>query len=1003
MEWQLHHEHEEDAHRLHVNHESHGRADGDTKHCKPGDKGAFSLELSNHVSPEKNSALWELQAILEQERRLHQEEHDKVADRLIQLEEEHLKNIRRKDLEVQSLTLQNKLEEKTWGQEKSLLQQELRNFKQNVFVLYVKLRWLLAHWRQCKWVEEEEVGDELLQTDQLNTLPEFAAHFDFREGDPDLEDVEEEDDEDDDDGVFALTDYPQHSTAEHSRDLSPPLQTAEILQHQKQASENRRLLAAFKGLLEDFRSELRDETTDRHEVQQQYAENKAAWEVEKAELGCRLEQFETRKPRAPGDLSPTERKASFNRERDEYKKLLAESHRLVMDLRGQVQQSDKNWNRERTELLDRVDRERQDWDQQRKELLRRIEQLQKESSPRKSDPFRADQSDGATAPYLSATSPRSQSHVARSFSDSDEMPFEEQVLPKLKGTDRCSGSENLFLDALSLDSADEADLPQPRKLERDKFSTEEDIQKGGLQRVMSVSSMSEFHRLMESSPFLPDKNLDLSGDKDELTPPLSPDDLKYIEEFNKNWEYSSVDQGDKVSRVGGEISGNGKVESKSPSETFQSSSWFLTTSVTMTTNTMTSPEHCLKQSPRSQMVAERMGVRVYHSPPVGRRFDIPVINGNEEIKHLEPDLHFSTTKANGNVSEAKNGADEVFGRWPCDLNNQHKDFLESGLHPMDRPVCTTVGFASSLHNIELSRNMSDDMKEVANSVRNAIRTTPVDSQFKDIACQTNGLKSTGTQTTQTISVGLQTEALRSITSSPHKCLTPKGGTTPISSPSRSLRSRQVAPAIEKVQAKFERSCCSPKYGSPKLQKKPLPKTDQQVIRVTSGTPQKGFNESAWARSTTTRESPVHTTINDGLSSLFNIIDHSPITCDHLQKTSRPSSRSRSAEGRPEFGTMSEICTDGRGRSPSPIRITINLQRDQFTDVRCSRQDLSALPGYSLTENAGRILSKKILEDQKQPPDSPTRGYRNNTAAELIKIEQTCIENQTVLLTAPWGL
>ncbi|XP_066435660.1 microtubule cross-linking factor 1 isoform X5 [Eleutherodactylus coqui] len=834
MEWQLHHEHEEDAHRLHVNHESHRRADGDSKHCRPGDKGGFSLELSNHVSPEKSSAFRELQAILEQERRLHQEEHEKVTDRLIQLEEEHLKNIRRKDLEVQSLTLQNKLEEKTWGQEKSLLQQELGNFKQNVFVLYVKLRWLLAHWRQCKRVEEEEVGDDILQIDQLSTLSEFAAHFDFREGDPDLEEEEEEDD-----GVFALTDYPQHSTAEHSRDLSPPLQTAEILQHQKQATENRRLLAAFKGLLDDFRFELRDEATDRYEVQQQYAEHKAAWEVEKTEIRCRLEQFETRKPRAPGDLSPTERKASFSHERDEYKKLLAESHRLVMDLRRQVQQTDKNWKRERTELLDRVDRERHDWDQQRKELLRRIEQLQQESSPQNTDPFLADQSDGAVTQYSSkATLPGSHSHASRSFSDSDDVPFEEQLLPKLKGTDRCSGSENLFLDALSLDSADEADLPQLRKLERDKFSTEEDIQKGGLQR------------------------------------------------------------------------------------------------------------------------------------------------------------------ANGNVSEAKNGTAEVFGRWPCDLNNQHKDFLESGLHTMDRPVCTTVGFASTLQNIELSRNMSDDMKEVANSVRNAIRTNPVDSQFKDIACQTNGLKSTGTQTTQTISVGLQTEALRSITSSPHKCLTPRGGSTPISSPSRSLRNRQVSPAIEKVQAKFERSCCSPKYGSPKLQKKPLPKSDQPANRVTSGTPQKGFNESAWARSTTTRESPVHTTINDGLSSLFNIIDHTPVACDHLQKTSRPSSRSRSAEARPEFGTMSEVCIDERGRSPSPIRITIDLQRDQYTDVSRSRQDLSAPPGYSLTENAARILGKKILDDQKQLPDSPTRGYRSNTAAELIKIEQTSIEELPCAALAP---
>ncbi|XP_063779557.1 microtubule cross-linking factor 1 isoform X2 [Pseudophryne corroboree] len=998
MEWQLHHEHEEDAHRLLLNHESHRRADGDSKHYNPGDQGGFSLELSSNVSPEKNSTLRELQTILEQERRLHQEEHDKVTDRLIQLEQEHLKNIRRKDLEVQSLTLQNKLEEKTWGQEKCLLQQELRNFKQNVFVLYVKLKWLLAHWRQCKRVEEEDVGDELLQIDQLNVLPEIAAYPDFRESDSDGGDEEEEDDDDDDDGVFALTDYPQHSTSEHSRDLSPQLQTAELLQHQKQASENRRLLAAFKGLLDDFRSELRDESTDRHEIQQRFANDKATWEVEETELRCRLEQYEVRRPRVPGDMSPIEMKSSFDREREEHKKLLAESHKLVMDLRRQEQQNDKNWTRERAELLDRLDRERCEWEKQRKDFLRNIDQLQREPGPRRAEIFLADQGDSSAIQYSANTPVHvSQPHGARSFSDSDEMQFEDQLLPKLKGTDRCSASENLFLDALSLDSANEAELPQPRKLERDKFSPEEDIQKGGLQRVMSVSSMSEFHRLMESSPFLPDKNLDLSGDKDELTPPLSPDDLKYIEEFNKNWDYSNGGQGDNIVRISGERAGNGNVESEPASETFQSSSWFLTTSVTMTTNTLTNPEHCQNQSPQSHNVAERIGVMVFKSPPVVHRFDTPSSNSNEEKKHVNSDLLFSATKAKGNISEAKSGATEVFKRWQCDLNNHHKDLLESSLHPMDRPVCTTVSFASSLHNIALSRNMSDDMKEVANSVRNAIRTNPAESQSRDIACQTNGLKSTGTQTTQTISVGLQTEALRSITSSPHKCLTPKGGTTPISSPSRSLRNRQVAPAIEKVQAKFERSCCSPKYGSPKLQKKILPKADQSNNRSASGTPQKGFNESAWARSTTTRESPVHTTINDGLSSLFNIIDHSPVNCDHLQKVSRPSSRSRSAETRTEFGTMPELYMDDRGRSPSPVCITIELQRDLYTEISSSRQDLSTPPSYSLTENTARILNKKILEDQRQTPNSPTRDH---TAPELLKIEQGSIEELPCSTLAP---
>ncbi|XP_018123388.1 microtubule cross-linking factor 1 isoform X2 [Xenopus laevis] len=939
------------------------------------------VQLSDHISPEKNATIRELQAVLEQERRLHQEEHEKVTDRIIQVEEEHLKTLRRKDLELQSLNLQNKLEEKTWSQEKILLQQELGSFKENVFVIYVKLKRLLNHWQQCKSGEDEEVGNKFLQFEQLNAHPEFSIHPDFRESDPDLEEADEEDDT-----VFALTDYSQHSILE-SRESSPQLQTAELIQHQKQATENRQFLAAFKALLDDFLSEMTEEVREKHEIQKQYTADKAAWQVEGTELRCLLQKYDDKKQWITGETCSIELKPLVKLEREEHRKLLAESHSMAMDLSRQLKQSEKKWSRERMELIDRYDKDRRDWERQRKEFQRKLEQLQKEMSPRRMESFLSDQMDCSTGQFSPKAVLRASHRLgARSFSDSDDMQLEDQLVPKLKGSDRCSGSENLFLDALSLDSADDVDIPQPHQLERDKFAAEEDLQKGSLQRVMSVSSMSEFHQLMESSPFLPDKNSDFAGDKDELTPPLSPDDLKYIEEFNKNWDYSNVShqESDKVG-ICGENKENGRIQRDPSSETFQSSSWFLTTSVTMTTNTLTNPEHCLKQPPRSHTVADKMGVRVFQSPPAVRRFDKVSISSNEEKKQVDRDLMFSAPKAI--VPEAKNGATEVFGRWSSDLNKQH-----SGFHPIDRPVCSTVGYASSLHNLELSRNMSDDMKEVANSVRHAILTTSVESQVRDIACQTNGLKSTGTQTTQTISVSLQTETLRSITSSPHKCLTPKGGSTPISSPSRSLRSRQVAPAIEKVQAKFERSCCSPKYGSPKLQKKILPKTDQQMNRVTGVNPQKGFNESAWARSTTTRESPVHTTINDGLSSLFNIIDHSPANCDHAQKLSRPSSRSRSAEPRSEFGTTPEVYTDVRGRSPSPIRIAFDFQREQNADINPGRQDLSAPAGYTLTENAARILNKKMLEEPNSP-NSPSRSFRDNTAAEILKVDQRSIEVQ----------
>ncbi|XP_066848880.1 microtubule cross-linking factor 1 isoform X10 [Anser cygnoides] len=972
MEWQLKQDRgeEREIHHQRATTDPHRRADGDIKLYRPGDKGCFSLEL----------------------------------------EEEHMQTLRRKDLEVQSLTLQNKLEEKTWSQEKSLLHQELRHFKQDTFLLYVKLKWLLKHWRQGKRMEEE--GEDILEIEHLEALPEFGIQSEQKADDAEREEEEE-------DVVFALTDFSQRPTVENS-DHGPQLQTAELLQQQKQASENRKLLNAVKGLLDDFRSELRDDERERHGLQQQYALEKAAWEVEMTELKCHLEQLEGKSENTSGDVGLTsDAKGAFKREREEHKKLLAETHSVVMDLRWQIQHSEKNWNREKVELLDRLDRDRREWERQKKELLRRIEQLQKEVSPRRGGGFLCDQKESNLRPFTT----QGNLHVprpmgSRSYSDSDAIQFDDRSLSKLKESDRCSATENLFLESLSLDSPDESEEHRSRQLEREKFFTglteEEETHKGNLQRAMSVSSMSEFQRLMDISPFLPEKNLPSSSSKDDITPPLSPDDLKYIEEFNKTWDYSStrnhVGATEKPAEGWAERTETGKAGNDLASDPFQASSWYLTTSVTMTTNTMTSPEHCQKQPTRSHGVTEKMGVRVFHSPPVVRRFDNSVIAGSEGKNQVEPDFLFSMTKAMGNVAETKGASSDMFGRWSCDLAKHHKDFLESGLHPIERPICTTVGFASPLHSLEMSKNMSDDMKEVAFSVRNAIRSNSnsAEPQFKDTACQTNGMRTTGTQTTQTISVGLQTETLRSITSSPHKCLTPKGGSTPVSSPSRSLRSRQVTPVIEKVQAKFERTCCSPKYGSPKLQRKILPKSDQPNNRTLPGTPQKGFSESAWARSTTTRESPVHTTINDGLSSLFNIIDHSPIFHETFQKCPRSSSRSRSAEPRPELGPVQEPCTNARGRSPSPLRLGTETQKEDGTEVTSIRQDLSAPPGYTLTENAARILNKKLLEhalkeERRLPSHSPPNLSNDNSTGEIVKVDPGSIENQTVLLTAPWGL
>ncbi|XP_036028809.1 LOW QUALITY PROTEIN: microtubule cross-linking factor 1 [Onychomys torridus] len=868
----------------------------------------------------------------------------------LEMEEDHLYALRWKELEMHSLALQNTLHKRTWSDEKRLLQQELRSLRHNIFLFYVKLRWLLKHWRQGKQMEDG--GEDLRESEQPDNVPGFAE-LGVQGG----HQTDGTDQEDADRGCgLPMGEHAPHSPV-HIGEHGSRLQTADGGPLNRQVGENQQLFRALKALLEDFRSELREDEHARLRLQKQYASDKAAWDVEWAVLKCRLEQLEEKAEKSLGELdSSAEGKGALKKEREVHQKLLADSHSLVMDLRWQIHHREKTWNREKVELLERLDSERQEWGRQKEQLLWQVEQLQKENSPQRSGSFLCNQKEDNTRPFPHQGGLRAPRPVSIwPCADTDSIPFEDRPLSKLKESDRCSASENLYLDALSLD--DEPEDPPPL---RNCLAEEEESGKGNLQRAVSVSCMSEFQRLMDVSPFLPEKGLPSASSKEDVTPPLSPDDLKYIEEFNsKNWDYTPPRTGtDRPPDLWADRTEVGRVGHEATTEPFPDSSWYLTTSVTMTTDTMTSPEHCQKQPLRSHVLTEQSGVHVLHSPPAIRRVD-SIVSGGEGRSRVDPEGPFPMSRARGNLADAKGGHPEpVLNRWPCTPPRHPRDYVEGSLCPLDRPVCPSLGFTSPLHSLDMSKNMSDDMKEVAFSVRNAICSGSTEPQVRDMACQTNGSRTAGTQTIQTISVGLQTEALRAsgVTSSPHKCLTPKagGGTTPVSSPSRSLRNRQVAPAIEKVQAKFERTCCSPKYGSPKLQRKPLSKADQPNSRTSPGMAQKGFSESAWARSTTTRESPVHTTINDGLSSLFNIIDHSPVGV-------RAGSRSLSAEPRQELGPGQETGTSSRGRSPSPLGVGSETCREDGGESTPVRQDLSAPPGYTLTENVARILNKKLLE------------------------------------------
>uniref|UniRef100_A0A3B4Y5A1 Microtubule crosslinking factor 2 n=1 Tax=Seriola lalandi dorsalis TaxID=1841481 RepID=A0A3B4Y5A1_SERLL len=259
--------------------------------------------------------------------------------KLTQIQDEHQKALLRRDFQLQSLGLQARLQRKLWSQERTLLVQESQHLKQALLLLSLKLRCFLKQWRLgCK--KDTEWKDVL----EMNSLKDLYLLL-------------EEDN---------LT-SPAHQTDKRSaadeQPLSPTIKSSAVSS----------TLADLKVALQDLSGELRQERQGSQELTQQFAKAKASWEVERTELQSLITQLETKAGKAAAALSstdapdPPDLKVALKREREEHQHLLAESYAAVMDLTKQLQIGERNWGREKLELLERFSQERAQWEQRLRE------------------------------------------------------------------------------------------------------------------------------------------------------------------------------------------------------------------------------------------------------------------------------------------------------------------------------------------------------------------------------------------------------------------------------------------------------------------------------------------------------------------------------------------------------------------------------------------------------------------------------------------------------------
>uniref|UniRef100_A0A8C4Y789 Microtubule crosslinking factor 2 n=1 Tax=Gopherus evgoodei TaxID=1825980 RepID=A0A8C4Y789_9SAUR len=787
------------------------------KPYRPDENDSYVTEIKELqlVLSEANESLRGLQEQLAQERQLRKEELENFSQKICQLREDQQKALLRREFELQSLSLQRRLEQKFWSQEKNLLVQESQQFKQNFLLLFMKLKWFLKRWRQGKILHSE--GDGFLEPNEYI-----------------------------------------------------------------------KTLADMKVILKELCTELREERRGMNELQQQFAKAKAAWEIERTELKCHIAQLESKVGKGVPERAPSDWKVALKREREEHQHLLAESYSAVMDLTKQLQISEKNWNQEKLELLDRFKDEQQQAEQQVKELQNKMNQLQK----------------GA-----------------------DRWAVEKQ------------GSN--WKETLN------------EKITDKETVSETDPKGASLKRTKSVSSMSEFESLLDCSPYLPGKSSPVIADqaRGKVSPAtqLLPNGITDPSGVHpKNCTYVTTEQPAPESLA---------------KEKLDISSWDYSWA-----SNFSGQDPAQKQMQRSYTAPDKTGIRIYYSPPVVRRLEAPLIHNKEGKIMTEPGFLF--TMAKPTELEESDRSENTYSRWLCNFSKQHRELLDS--HSADKAGPSGSRFPASLHDFEISGNMSDDMKEITNCVRQAIRSSSLERKVKSTSSQTMGLTTVGTQTIQMVSIGLQTD-------------TPRGNLhskswSPRSSSLMSVRSKQISSSLDKVHSRIERPCCSPKYGSPKLQRRSSSKLDNSKDRSLWNLHQSKQNGSAWARSTTTRDSPVLSNINDGLSSLFNVVEHSGST-ESIWKPGCPESKAKPEA--PKYGIVQEFFRNVCGRAQSPT--SAPEKKESPGDDGTKKQDHSQPPTCHPSENVSRSLNKKLpKQSSSEEPkvSSPNQGSKDGTARDL---------------------
>ncbi|XP_016359286.1 protein SOGA1 isoform X1 [Sinocyclocheilus anshuiensis] len=395
---------------------------------------------------------------------------------------------------------------------------------------------------------------------------------------------------------------------------------------------------------------------------------------------------------------------------------------------------------------------------------------------------------------------------------------------------------------------------------------------------------------------------------------------------------------------------------------------------------------------RSHTAPERTSIRIYYSPPSAKRIQMSsLIAAEEEELEESQQPHFNAVSCGLVNQDWVTAYENWLGSLPFDCQSlMERDSIavtsstsSSGLQTssMASPSCL------AFNNLDVSANLSDDMKEITASVLQTSQSSPLErKRAKDFGSSMVSVVSIGTQTQsqpQVTTVGLQTNGPRSLYAAKHW--------SPRVTSFVSARTPQTSVSLERVPGPADR--IQPHTNSPKIQRRHSTSSPFSSKSSSSTSPSSSFTTSSLSSSSSLSASPRldYGAKERGLWALPQ----------RASTPSRPSSVSVQASDKPggrknvgvhKYGLVHEFLRNvcGRGEKTNPEMEKVPAARKDHIGLMGSKKSEhppSRIPAVPQVRNDSitKIVNRRFMKQSpKEESQSQTQTQRQINRGSISK-------------------